>query len=247
MADDVDFPELEPDETLQSIYDRVLAPAFTADELEPLDDLRAYLRASPPEAFGLYAAGPGGDPIGCCIYYPNHEAKTLLLGYMAVVADGRSRQVGSRLFEKSKAKWFGAGQYDLVMAELDDPRVYPVANGIDPERRIQFYSKLGGQLVCGPYFAPCVRPGGERVYDMLLTVLGGSSRAVHDSPAAASVSFIAAWLKGYFSVETDPGHVDGGDLDWLMASYEGNGTVDLIPVAEYRRWDPPRAPSRRAG
>jgi len=125
--------------------------------------------------------------------------------------------------------------------------VYPVANGIDPGRRMNFYSKLGCQLVCGPYFAPCVRPGGERVYDMLLAVLGGSPRALHDSPTAVSVQFIAAWLKDYFAVEADFGHFDGDDLEWLLAAYAGNGTVELKPVADYRRWHPPVAPSRRAG
>jgi hypothetical protein len=158
MANDVVLRELASDETLALVYDLVLTAAFTPDELEPLYKLRGYLEVSPPEAFGLYAVDQSGDPIGCCIYYPDPDASTLLLGYMAVVADGRSRGVGTRLFRESQSKWFADDQYDLVVAELDDPRVYPVLNDIDPERRIQFYSKVGCRLVCGPYFAPCVRP-----------------------------------------------------------------------------------------
>jgi hypothetical protein len=131
------------------------------------------------------------------------------------------------------------------VAELDDPRVYPVVNGIDPERRIQFYSKGGCRLVCGPYFAPCVRPGGERVYDMLLAVLGGSSRAVHSDPPTVSVEFVARWLKEYFDLDTDRGQ-DSADLEWLLTAYAGAGTVELKPVADYRMWDPPTVPSRRA-
>ena len=187
MADDFDVLELAPDEMLERIYDKVLRPNFSPDELEPLEDLRGYLDDPSPEAFGLYAVDSGGDPIGRCIYYPYSDSgsgsssgsdveppwSVLLLGYIAVVKEGRSRGVGTRLFRDSQKAWFGSGQYDLAVAELDDPRVYPTVNGIDPERRITFYSRLGVRLVRAPYFAPCVRPGGERVYDMLLSVLDG--------------------------------------------------------------------------
>jgi len=247
MDYDFEIRELASDDSLESIYREVLTPAFTPDELESLEALKGYLESSPPDAFGLYAVDPSGHPIGCSIYYPYPEANAVLLGYMAVVAGGRSRGVGTLLFEESQKVWFGSGQYDLVLAELDDPRVFPVANGIDPERRIKFYSNLGGQLICGPYFAPCVRPGGERVHDMFLVELGGSRKALHDSPAAVSVEFVAAFLRDYFSVEEGPVDFDSGDLRWLMDAYEGDGTLPLLPVAQYPSWDAPRAPSRRSG
>jgi acetyltransferase (GNAT) family protein len=247
MADSYEIRLLESGDVLDSIYGDVLTPAFTPDELEPLEDLRGYLESDPPEAFGLYAVDPSGGPIGCCIYYPYPEANALLLGYMAVVADERSRGTGTRLFEESRKAWFGSGEYDLVLTELDDPRVFPVANGIDPERRIKFYSARGGRLICGPYFAPCVRPGGERVYDMLLVALGGSPRALHASPAGVSAGSVAAFLREYFSVEEGLGDFDNGDLHWLMEAYKGDGTVPMMPVADYRSWDAPRVPSRRSG
>jgi hypothetical protein len=243
MTDDLEIRELKSDEILESIHERVLVPNFASDELEPLGTLRGLLEASPPEAFGVYALDPSREPIGCCIYYPYPDERTLLLGYMGVVSSGRSRHVGTRLFETSK-KWFDPDLYDLVVVELDDPRAYPVENGIDPERRINFYSKLGCRLICGPYFSPCVRPGGERVYDVLLGVLGGSPRAVHDSSQSVSVEFVAAWLQEYFSVEDGLGEFNKDDLDWLLAAYAGSGTVDLVPVADYRSWDPPTVPSR---
>ena len=246
MADDVQIRKLASDDSLESIYHQVLTPAFTPDELESLDVLKGYLESSPPEAFGLYAVDPDDNPIGCSIYYPYPVANVLLLGYMAVVANGRSRGVGSLLFEEGQRRWFGSGQYDLVLAELDDPRVFPVANGIDPERRIHFYSNLGGQLICGPYFAPCIRPGGERVYDMLLVELGGSTRALQDDPGAVSASFVATFLREYFSVEEGLGNFDREDLRWLMEAYERAGTIPLLPVAQYGSWDAPRVPSRRS-
>jgi GNAT superfamily N-acetyltransferase len=243
MADSYEIRPLESDDVLNSIYGDVLLPAFSPDELEPLETLRGYLESDPPEAFGLYAVAPSGSPIGCCIYYPYPEAKTLLLGYMAVVAGERSRGTGARLFEESAKAWFGSGEYDLVLTELDDPRVFPVANGIDPERRIKFYSHRGGKLICGPYFAPCVRSGGERVYDMLLVVLGGSQASSAVVPARS----VAAFLRDYFSVEEGLECSDNGDLHWLMEVYKGDGTVPLIPVADYRSCDAPIAPSRRSG
>jgi hypothetical protein len=247
MADSNEVRLLESDDVLDSIYRDVLTSAFTPDELEPLEALRGYLESDPPDAFGLYAVDTSGRPIGCCIYYSYPEANALLLGYMAVVADDRSRGTGTRLFEESRKAWFGSDEYDLVVAELDDPRVFPVSNGIDPERRIKFYSDRGGRLICGPYFAPCVRPGGERVYDMLLVVLGGSPRALQASPPGVSAGSVAAFLCDYFSVEEGLGIVDNGDLHWLMVAYEGDGTVPLKPVADYRSWDAPWVPSRRSG
>ena len=200
--------------------------------------------SDPPEAFGFYAAGPSG-PLGCCIYYVYPESNALLLGYMAVVADERSRGIGSRLFEESREAWSGSREYDLVLTELDDPRVFPVNSGVDPERRVQFYSRFSGRLICGPYFVPCVRSGGKRVHDMLLVLLGGSSHAVHTSLAAVSGERVAKFLGEYFSVEADLGEADNVDLRWLLEAYEREAAVPLIPLADYRSWDAPKAPSRQ--
>jgi predicted N-acetyltransferase YhbS len=244
MEDSVVVHPLEPDGSLELIYREVLIPSFTRDELEPIEDLRTYLRSDPPEALGLYAEGQKG-PVGCCIYYPYAEASTLLLGYIAVVERVRSRGVGARLLEEGCAAWYGSEQYDLVVVELDDPRVFPPKNGIDPQRRIDFYSKHNCQLICGPYFQPCVRPGGQRVHDMLLATLGGSTRALHTSPPSVSAEVVARFLKEYFSVEKDFGEFDHGDLQWIMQAYETEPTVPVIPLADYTSWEAPIAPSRR--
>jgi hypothetical protein len=166
---------------------------------------------------------------------------------LAVVAGERSRGTGARLFEEGRQAWWGSGDYDLVLTELDDPRVFPVANGIDPERRIKFYANRGGKLICGPYFAPSVRPGGERVYDMLLVVLAGSPRALPATSAGVSSRSVAAFLRDQFSVEEGLGVSDNGDLHWLMEAYEVDDTMPLMAVADYRSWEAPRAPSRQAG
>jgi hypothetical protein len=246
LGDDIAILPVEADGSLEGIYRDVLMPAFTSDELEPLEALRGYLRSDPPAAFGWYALGPSG-PLGCCIYYRYPEANALLLGYMAVAADERSRGIGTRLFEESRQAWCGSEEYDLVLTELEDPRVFSVGSGIDPERRVKFYSRVSGSLICGPYFAPCVRSGGKRVHDMFLVLLGGSARAVRSSPAGVSGESVAEFLREYFSVETDVEESDRVDLSWLLENYEREPTVPLIPLADYRSWDAPRAPSRRRG
>ncbi len=243
MSEDVKMFPLESNDTLDRIFQSVLVPAFSAEELEPLKSLRGYLESDPVDAFGLYAADSSG-PIGCCIYYPYREANSLLLGYMAVVSNERSTGVGTQLFEASRDKWFGSNQYELVLAELDDPRVYPVINGINPQRRIEFYSKLGAELICGPYFQPCVRPGGQRVYDMLLVKLGGIAGSLRGSRPEVPAHTVAAFLREYFSEEEDSRDSDGGDLQWLMEAYEGKGIIPVLPVADYRNYDAPTAPSR---
>ncbi len=245
MSEDVKIFSLESNDTLDRIFQSVLVPAFSAEELEPLESLRGYLESNPVEAFGLYAADSSG-PIGCCIYYPYPEANSLLLGYMAVVSNERSGGVGTRLFEASRDEWFGSNQYELVLAELDDPRVYPVVNGISPQRRIEFYSKLGAELICGPYFQPCVRPGSQRVYDMLLVKLGGTARSLRASPPGVPAHIVAAFLREYFSEEEDTRDADAGDLQWLMEAYEGKGSIPVLPVADYCDYDAPTVPSRRS-
>jgi hypothetical protein len=244
MEDSEVVRPLSPDDSLEQIYQRVLVPNFTSDELEPIEDLRGYLSADPPEAFGLYVQGIKG-PLGCCIYYPYPAAATLLLGYMAVVDDERSRGIGGRLLDESRAAWYDSSQYDLVVVELDDPRVFQSKDGIDPKRRVNFYSKHDGRLICGPYFQPCVRPGGERVHDMLLVTLGASSRAVRDNPPEVTAEFVARFLREYFSVEDNFGDFDRGDLLWMMDAYETVSTVPLMPLADYTSWEAPVAPSRR--
>jgi hypothetical protein len=244
MNDDFTVGALQPDALLESIYNEVLIPSFTSDELEPLDDLHRYLGSDPPEAFGLYAERRG-RPLGCCIYYPYPVARTLLLGYMVVVDGYRSQGIGSGLLRESRLTWYGSDQYDLVLAELDDPRVFPATGGIDPERRIAFYSKHKARLICGPYFAPSVRPGGRRVHGMLLALIGGSAMPAQSSRPAVSADCLAAFLQEYFTVEQGLGKFDAGDLDWMIGTYQSVDSVPLIPLAEYRLWDAPMAPSRR--
>jgi hypothetical protein len=235
---------LRPDDSLERVYRDVLLPNFSRDELEPLEDLRGYLSSDPPDALGLYAVGPKG-PIGCCIYYPYPKASALLLGYMAVVETERSQGIGGRLLHDSHTVWYDSDQYDLVLVELDDPRVFSTVNGIDPKRRLNFYSNFGSWLICGPYIQPCVRPGGQRVHNMLLATLSASSRAIRGSPPVLTAEFVARFLREYFSVEKNFGEFDQGDLEWILNAYDTGLTVPLVPLADYCSWRAPAAPSRR--
>jgi len=243
MGDAHDIRSLHWDDVLNAIYDELFTPAFAHNELEPLEALRGGLESDPPQAFGLYTVDPSGSRIGRCIYYPYPEANALLLGYLAVVDGERSRGTGARLLEESRRAWFVSGEYDLVLAQLDDACVFPAANGIDPERRIRFYANRGGKLICGPYFAPSVRPGGERVYDMLFE---GSPRALPYTRAGVSSRTVAALLRSQFTMEGDQGVSDNGDFHWLMEAYKEDVSVPLIPVADHRYLHASCVPSRRS-
>ena len=100
MANDVVLRELAPDETLQSVYDLVLMPAFTPDELEPLYKLREYLEASPEMPSGstpstrvaIRSAAASITPIGTRARYCWGTWRSWLMGEVAAAALGCSRK-----------------------------------------------------------------------------------------------------------------------------------------------------------
>lgn len=245
-GESVEVRDLQADDALREIYEKVLEPAFPPDEIETFDVFRAavMLGESDEGAFGLAVHDDVEGPLGCMVFYPFPASRVLLLGYIATRADRRSTGVGSLLYESARRRWFGDGAYDLVVAEVDDPRFFAEADGISPQRRIEFYSRVGGELIAGPYIQPRVREGADRVPDMLLVVLHAAGPAVVPPGRSVRSSAVLAFLEEYFRGEAPGSDVDDREVDWLCGWYRQRETVELLPVGEYCSVELPRSPTR---
>jgi hypothetical protein len=83
------------------------------------------------------------------------------------------------------------------------------------------------------------------VYDMLLIVLGAAPGVIAGPERSLANGPLVEYLTEYFEAEfrADSGE-ERVDRDWLIGWYEDHPRIDLIPLAEYRSRDLPRAPSR---
>jgi GNAT superfamily N-acetyltransferase len=228
---------------IERVYRDILQPSFDASELEALDVLLDGLSGGiSRECWGLCAMD-GDTPVGCILGYPYPVSRVLLIGYMAIRPGLRSRGLGRTLLEEARRRWFGTAGLTLVLAEIEDPRYHPAAGGIDPARRVAFYSRLAAQMVVGPYFQLQLKgEGKKRIYGMFLAVLYGGERASVSAPQ------LAAFLREYFMTAEGSDWPSAGDEEgrWLLDWYRARETVDLRPIAEYSKADIPRVPGRPA-
>jgi GNAT superfamily N-acetyltransferase len=232
-----------PDTSLiEAVYRDILEPSFEPNELDPLDVvLDGLTEGGSYECWGLCALD-GDTPAGCVLGYPYPESGVLLIGYIAVRADLRSRGVGGMLLEAARREWYGQAGLTLVLAEIDDPRYHPASGDIDPDRRITFYARHQTQLLVGPYFQPRLDgEGKQRVYDMFLAVLNGDGKTSLPGPT------IAAFLREYFTASGEDGDwplaADPAG-QWLLHWYGTRETVGLLPIDNYPKAEIPRVPGR---
>ena len=202
MANDVVLRELVSDETLQSVYDLVLTAACTPDELEPLYKLRGFWRPRLEKPSASTPSIRAAIPSAAASYVSRSGREYAAVNYLAVVADGSSTLSGTRLFGKAR------GNDSPMINTISWWRSWTILaciqssmTSIQSDRSILFEGRL--RLASGPYFAPCVRPAGERCR-MLLAVLGGSASC---RPRCSSGGFRrvrGSWLNHYFDLVTDP-------------------------------------------
>jgi len=70
----------------------------------------------------------------------------------------------------------------LVVAEVEDPQIYPRTLNQDPLARLQLYARLGARLLELRYVQPETNPGAGRVRNLLLLVAQEYSTAVVAEP-----------------------------------------------------------------
>jgi predicted N-acetyltransferase YhbS len=218
---------------IEDVYHEILEPSFGPDELDTLDTLVDGLAKS--EVWGLCALD-GETPIGCVLGYPFRESKVLLVGYLTVKSCLRGGGIGGRLMDQTQQRWSGKDDLTLVVAEVEDPRRYPVIGDIDPKRRADFYARRGAQVVVGPYFQPRLdEDGRKRVYDLFLTVLSGSGEAITPENSVWGEQ-LANFLLEYFRSSgegSDFPRANDDEGKGLLAWYRDRETVSLRPIGDY--------------
>jgi hypothetical protein len=233
---------------IETVYREILEPSFAPDELDPLDlILDGLTEGGSYELWGLCALEEQ-KPVGCILGYPYRDSGVLLIGYLVIRDGSRGDGTGGSLADEAGRRWYGQPGLPLVVAEVEDPRHYPVIDGIDPARRVAFYARRGAHIVAGPYFQP--RLGGEgrqRVYDLFLTVLHGSSGMVSPDNTMPAQK-VADFLLEYFAASGEgTGWPQDDEARWLLDWYRSRDRVILPPIGEYATADVPRSPFRSAG
>lgn len=225
------------------IYRQLLQPSFVSNELDSLDTLLDGLADDGDSGTWGLCAVDGGTALGCVLGYPFAGSQVLLIGYVTVRPGLRDRGIGGLLMDEAQQRWYHKDDVALVLAEVEDPRHHPATPEIDPKRRTAFYGRRGAQAIVGPYFQPRLDQEGKvRVYNLFLTVLGGSSEAI-TSEHSVRAAVVADFLVEYFTESGEgsdwprAGDEEGTRLlDW----YRDREFVRLHPLGDYDKIEIPR-------
>ena len=224
MIDTLRILDATPD-LLAQLYDEILASAFSEDEL----DGPWWLDGLDEEVPALVAVDERRRVVGGVVGEWYGEGRVLLIAYLAVRADARDQGLGRKLMSEVERRWVPRFEPLLMLGEIEDPRHYA---GDDAERRVRFYDRLGAQALVMPYFQPRLRPTANRVYHVLLCVLGSSPEARRDGGVDARV--VRSFLEAYIEVceGGDAARSPDAELRWLLESAAGK-EIPLVPLAQY--------------
>lgn len=221
----------EPDAALlAAVYERVLRPAFDEDEVESLAEISDQV-AEGTRLRMLAAVDPSGEPLAVVTsdWYP--DARVLLIGYLAVSANSRGGGIGGGILSRALADWADELRPELCLAEVEDPRYFPVTEHGDPRARVRFYERLGGRVVALPYFQPRLAADTQRVQHLMLMSLLPQP----DGADRVSTAPIALFLDGYFASCEGPEVFDEPDFRALREQVLREPTVELLSGAELDR------------
>ncbi|ASW53722.1 N-acetyltransferase [Plantactinospora sp. KBS50] len=154
---------------LEFVYRSLLVPTFPPSELISLDELREGVRDGGQEVWA--AVDDDGRILATAVGEWSPSCRVMLLGYLAVAAQGRGGGTGGRLYDEVVADWAGRYRPCVVLAEVERPDRHDgsAATG-DPAARLRFYGRRGARILDLPYFQPSLG-GAGRVYGMLLMSL----------------------------------------------------------------------------
>lgn len=208
-----------------ALYDDLLRPSFRPEELVSIGDVLRLYAGEDPAPSGVLVRD--GRPLGVHLCEAYVDGRVLLLTHLAVSPDARRGGIGSQLLDHAarqlEATWPGA----VVLAEVDDPRVWPGTEATgDPVARLQFYGRHGARLVRLSYVMPELQPGAGRVAGMFLMRLDR-----HGRPAPGLLrSFLAEY---YTTCEGADSLTDPAVRAVLEAAAEVDLDRDLLPTTDW--------------
>jgi len=224
----VDSTDLTIDEFTR-FYNEVLEPGFPPSELVSLESALGSYHAQHSIATIAMA---GKEAVGGALGDYFAESDVLLLSYLAIRPDMRSKGIGSALLRDALSKWREKVDPVVILAEIEDPRVHGASQGTygDPVARLKFYARLGSRFLPVPYFQPSLEPGVlPRVRGMLLI-------SPDSAPESVSTDVVLGFLREYMTVsEGAEAAEDDAEFTALCDKVESWAEdVPLWPLARVR-------------
>jgi acetyltransferase (GNAT) family protein len=234
----VDLAEMaDPDrrKLLNEVHTQVLTPAFPSNEMTPLSALQQMWAGVPPRLAVHAALDCRGQPVGCAVAEWFPHSTVLLFAYLAVRADSRGTRIGTSLITRALQDWTAVYRPTLIVAEVEDPRIYPSTRDQDPRARLQLYVRLGARPLDFRYVQPEINPGAGRVRDLLLLVARECSAGVVTAPSeimGIPATAVLTFLNEYYYGSEGEDYCD--DEFIAMVSTLTRGTV--IPLSNTDTW-----------
>jgi GNAT superfamily N-acetyltransferase len=222
---DVDYD----DAVAERFYREVLVASFDSNELDDFDRFRHGLlgKAEVPTV-ATVAFGRDAEILGGIVGEIYASAETLLLAYLAVRPDIRSRGVGTALVRHAVPRWRKRSDVRLSVAEVHDPRRW-LDPGDAAEERLRFFDRVGARVLGMPFIQPALEPGRSRVSGFLLLVF--DSDLEHEVPAAQ----VARFVRHYYAVAEGAEPPFDPELAELLAVIEQKPGIPVYRVADYAR------------
>jgi len=216
---------------LDAVHEQILTPAFPSNELAPLDDMQQMWTGTPPRLAVHAALDPHGQPLGCAVAHWFAQSTTLLFAYLAVRADRRGSGIGTSLITQAVRDWAAAYHPALLVAEAEDPRVYPPTPGHDPRARLPLYARLGARLLELRYMQPEINVGAGRVRDLLLVAQEYSAGVIAAPSGVVGLpaAMVMAFLDEYYQDAEGEAHRDAEFLAMVRPLASG-ATVPLVSI-----------------
>jgi GNAT superfamily N-acetyltransferase len=229
----------DPDDTLiDGLYQDVLAVSFSPDELDQADAFAEAVRGEGgTEVLASVAVGRDGAVLGGVVGEVYARERVLLLAYLAVRPELRSRGIGTMLMQHVAPRWFAHPDVLLAVAEVHDPRPWSAVAGEDPLSRLRLYERLGARVLGVPFIQPALGPGRARVPGFLLFAfhVDPSVEVEHEGEGAVRSDLVGRFVRRYYETAEGITAPYDSELAELLRRIEGQATIRLLPVAEYDR------------
>lgn len=208
---------------LQAVFDTVLRPSFSTDELPSIDVLRRG--ASDEHEQTIIVAIDVRGPAAAAVYGRPAGLTVGVLSYLAARPGERGRGLGGRLLARL-AEIAERSTVELVLGEVHDPRWYEETDDEHPEARLRFYQRHGARLLAVPWIQPRLAGGGERVRDMLLLALYANDDLVD---LGVPGTWIENWAEAFYAAE-EGAEPDDEEYDALIERLTATSTIALLGI-----------------
>ncbi len=226
---------------LEELYRNVLEPSFSVDELETLESMLSRLGAEDESTLlAAVAVDRAGDVVAGLLGELYPDAEVLLLGYVAVRPDVRSRGVGSQLILEVVPRWCARAAVRLALGEVHDPRFWPHARDEDAVGRLRLYGRLGGRLLDVPFVQPALDADRQRVRGFLLLVsyVDPTVAIERDGRTYIPADVVSDFIQSYFATVEDAEPPYDPELAALVARTEERPQIALLGIDEYESIPP---------